>query len=625
MVEKQYGWNGQRLLIDLTRGKISCEKLDSALLSAYLGGRGLNVHALYHQSRYDIHPLDPMASLIFGTGPLTGTCVPCNGKGHNITAKSPLTGILGDSNVGGFWGAELKLAGYDQIIISGKANELQYIWIDNDHVDIKTASHLQGLTTWETDSTIKTELGDDSIQIASIGPAGEHLVKYASIMSNLTHAAGRTGLGAVMGSKNLKAIAIRGTKGLHVAHPTLLKELSSRLHETITNAPGYKSRSTYGTSMIFDLYNAMGVLPTRNDQTGVFDGAEKISCKILRENYVRKHRSCYACSIHCKLYYEVADGQYAHISGEGPEFETLCALGARCGNDDLESILYMNSLADQYGIDTISLGNTIAWAMECYERKLLTSREVDNLDLTWGNTDSMKTLIEKVTFRRGIGDLLAEGVRRAAETIGRGTEQYAFHVKGLEPPQQSIRGLKAWALGWAVSSRGADHLRAFPVAETTWTKQEANLAFGTEKAADRFAYAGKPEMVKWFEDVSAIIDSLMLCKFGYLSLRAFDAETIVQLIFAATGWHTNVNDLMIIGERIVNLERLYNLKVGMTPRDDTLPVRYLAEPLPSGPSKGEVVQLEPMLTAYYELREWDRELGRPTDEKLASLGLSSSS
>ncbi|UCH36950.1 MAG: aldehyde ferredoxin oxidoreductase, partial [Candidatus Bathyarchaeota archaeon] len=338
MVEMQYGWNGQRLLIDLSKGNISYEKLDTALLMAYLGGRGLNVHTLYHQSQYNLHPLDPKALLIFGTGPLTGTCVPCNGKGHNITAKSPLTGILGDSNVGGFWGAELKLAGYDQIVLSGKADELQYIWIDADHVEIKTATHLQGLTTRETDTTIKSELNDDSVQIACIGPAGENLVKYASIMSNLTHAAGRTGLGAVMGSKNLKAIAIRGSRGLHVAHPTLLTELSRQLLEKIANAPGYQSRSTYGTSMIIDLYNAMGVLPTRNDQTGVFDGAEKIGSEILRDNYVRKRRSCYACSVHCKLYYELDLGQQTHISGEGPEFETLCALGARCGNDDLESI-----------------------------------------------------------------------------------------------------------------------------------------------------------------------------------------------------------------------------------------------------------------------------------------------
>jgi aldehyde:ferredoxin oxidoreductase len=612
MVERKYGWTGKRLLVDLTRGVISYEKLDNAFLWTYLGGRGLNVHALYQLSPHDIHPLDPMAPLIFGTGPLTGTCVPCNGKGHNITAKSPLTGIIGDSN-----------AGDDQVIILGKANELKYIWIDDDHVEIKSASHLQGLTTWETDTAIKTELGDDSIQIACIGPAGENLVKYASIMNNLTHAAGRTGLGAVMGAKNLKAVVIRGTKGVHVAHPTLLQALSNNLLEEISTAAGYKSRSTYGTSMIIDLYNSMGVLPTRNDQTGVFEGVEKISSEILLNNYVIKHRSCYACPIHCKLYYKVIEGQYSGISGEGPEFETLCALGARCGNDDLESILYMNSLADQYGIDTISLGNTIAWVMECYERKLLASRDVDHLNLTWGNTDSMKALIEKVVFRQGIGDLLAEGVRKAAQKLGRGTEQYALHVKGLEPPQQSVRGLKAWALGWAVSSRGADHLRAFPVAETTWTKQEAKHFFGTEKAADRFAYEGKAEMVKWFEDVSAIIDSLMLCKFGYLSLRAFDVKTIIQVIFATTGWQTNANDLMNIGERIINLERLYNMKVGMTPKEDTLPTRYLTEPLPSGPSKGEVVELEPMLTKYYELRGWNKELGRPTDAKLTSLGLTS--
>lgn len=613
-----YGWMGRRVIIDLSREKPVKEHLKEDFLKSYLGGRGINVRTLYDMVGRNLDPLSPENPLIFGTGPVTGTLFPSNGR-HNVTSKSPLTGILGDSNSGGFWGPELKFAGYDQIVVMDRARKPVYIWIDDDEVQIRDASNLWGETTWETDRLIKEELGDEAIQIACIGQGGENLVRYAAIMNNLARAAGRTGMGAVMGSKNVKAIAVRGSRGVGIAHPELFEELCKDAFEKIYRAASYEPRSKYGTTMLISIYNTMGVLPTRNSQTGVFEGAEKISGEALLEKYVVKNKACFSCPIHCSRYFAMKN--FYETSGEGPEFETLCSLGARCGNSNLESILYANNLANQYGIDTISTGNVIAFAMECYEKGLITDSDTGGIEFTWGNHEVIVEAVKKIAFREGFGDILADGVKRASEKIGRGAERFALHVKGLEPPEQEVRGLKAWGLGWAVSSRGADHLRAFPLPETTWTPEEVKETFGTEKAADRFGYLGKADMVKHFEEICAIADSMEMCKITLIALKALKPEDAAKIIYAVTGWEIDDRELLRVGERIVNLERLFNLREGISRRDDTLPERYLKRPMPEGPSKGNVVELEPMLDRYYELRGWDMRTGIPKREKLEELDL----
>lgn len=613
-----YGWMGRRVIIDLSREKSVKEQLKEELLKSYLGGRGINVKVLHDLVSQNLDPLSPENPLIFGTGPVTGTLFPSNGR-HNVTSKSPLTGILGDSNSGGFWGPELKFAGYDQIVLVGRSRKPVYIWIDDDGVQIRDASNLWGETTWETDRLIKEELGDEAIQIACIGQGGENLVRYAAIMNNLARAAGRTGMGAVMGSKNVKAIVVRGSRGVGIAHPELFEELCKDAFEKIYRAASYESRSKYGTTMLISIYNTMGVLPTRNSQTGVFEGAEEISGEVLLEKYVVKNKACFSCPIHCSRYFSMKN--FYETSGEGPEFETLCSLGARCGNSNLESILYANNLANQYGIDTISTGNVIAFAMECYEKGLITDSDTGGIEFTWGNHEAIVEAVKKIAFREGFGDILADGVKRASEKIGRGAERFALHVKGLEPPEQDVRGLKAWGLGWAVSSRGADHLRAFPLPETTWTPEEVKETFGTEKAADRFAYLGKADMVKHFEEICAISDSMEMCKITLIALKALKPEDAAKIIYAVTGWEIDDRELLRVGERIVNLERLFNLREGISRRDDTLPERYLKRPMPEGPSKGNIVELEPMLDRYYELRGWNARTGIPERKKLEELNL----
>ncbi|NIM44592.1 MAG: aldehyde ferredoxin oxidoreductase [Nitrososphaeria archaeon] len=616
-----FGWKGTALEIDLSKGKFVKRELNSKILQQYMGGRGLNIKTLYDLTRPDVKPFDAENPLILGVGPITGTLVPGNGR-HNVTSKSPLTGILGDSNSGGFWGPELKFAGYDQLAVMGRSQRPVYIWIDDDEVEVKDASHIWGKTTHEADRIIKEEVGDESIQIAVIGQAGENLVKFAAVINNLARAAGRTGMGAVMGSKRLKAVVVRGSGDVPVAHSQLLREVYERVLEKIYDSPGYNSRSKYGTPGLIQVYNGMGILPTRNSQTGVFEKGGDISGEELFERYVRKNKSCFSCPVHCSRLFTLEDGPYAGTSGEGPEYETLCSLGSRCGNNDLESILYSDTLANQFGLDTISMGVVISFAMECYERGIITSEDADGLELEWGSHEAVIKLIEKIAHREGFGDTLAEGVKRAAEKIGRGAERYALHVKGLETPEQEVRGLKAMALGWAVASRGADHLRALPAAETLWTPREAKEMFGAEEAADRFAYKGKPEMVKWFEELCALADSLEICKFVIISIHPeLDLTDLAEIVYAVTDWKVKKEELLQIGERIVNVERLYNTREGLTRRDDRLPERYLREPLPEGPSKGQTVNLEPLLDRYYALRGWDLEKGRPSRGTLERLGI----
>lgn len=612
------GWTGKRAVIDLTRGVAKVEAITLEELKHFLGGRGLNAWMLYATVKAGVDPLGPENVLCFGTGPLTGTQIPSNGR-YNVSARSPATGIFGDANSGGFWGSELKYAGFDQIVITGQSPKPVYLLIHNGDVSIRDAGHLWGKSVWETEKILKAELEDEDIQIASIGQAGENQVRFAGVMNNLSRAAGRTGMGAVMGAKKLKAVVVRGTQGIQVADPVRLGQLSQELFARMQKANSWRLRSTYGTAMLVELYNSMGVLPTRNYQRGVYEKADEIDGHKLLNMYVVKPKACFACPVHCSHFYEIKEGEFAGLAGEGPEFETMCAFGSRCGNDNLASILVLNNLCNQYGLDTISAGAVLSFAMECYENGLITPRDTDGLELTWGNYKAMIELTHKIARREGFGKLLAQGVREASRAIP-GSERYALHIKGLETPEQEIRGLKSWGLGWAVSSRGADHCRSFPLAETTWSPEEAESVFGTKEAANRFAYNGKAEMVKYYEEISAVGDSLELCRIAQLGLN-MPMDLIAEAVTAATGWRVAVDDLMRIGERIVNIERLFNLRQGLTPADDCVPARYREEKLPDGPGAGQTFDLEPMLDRYYEIRGWDKTTGEPHPDTLKRLEL----
>ena len=629
-----YGWNKKVLKVNLTSGNISTEPISEEILKNYLGGRGINIKVLYDTTNKNTDPLGPDNPLIFGTGPLTGTIVPSSGR-HNITAKSPLTGILGDSNSGGFWGAELKQAGYDQIIITGKAERPVYLKIINEKVEICDAGHLWGKNVWETEKLIKENLADNEIQIASIGQAGENLVKISGIMNNLSRAAGRTGMGAVMGSKKLKAVAVRGSKGIKIYDIKGFSESVEEMLKNIYSSPYYEARSSFGTTMLLNLNNRLGNLPYRNSQGSYYPEAEKISGELLYKKHVTKLKACVSCPVHCSRYYKVKSGPFAGTEGEGPEYETLVSFGSGCDNSNLESILYINNLCNQYGLDTISTGAVISFAMECYEKGLIKKENASDLDLSWGNYQAIIELVEKITHKvplaeidkkemphkllENLGSLLAEGVKKASEYIPN-SGKYALEIKGLEVAAQGVRGIKAMGLGWATASRGADHLRAFPIAESQWSEKDAEEVFGTKEVANRFSYKGKAKLVKWSEEFSAITDCLEMCKIVAMPLKLSMAN-FAKITSALTGNKFNEQDLFTIGERIVNLERLYNLKMGLTYKEDRVPERFKLEPVPEGNSKGETLDVDKMLPEYYQLRGWN-EKGIPSQEKLDELGLS---
>ncbi|MFZ5943037.1 MAG: aldehyde ferredoxin oxidoreductase family protein [Bacillota bacterium] len=611
-----FGWTGKMAVIDLTWRTVKYEDIEENLLKNYLGGRGLNAKLLYDMTDAETDPLGPDNPLIFSTGPLTGSLIPTNGR-YTVTAKSPLTGIFGDGNSAGFWASELKYAGFDAVVITGNSETPVYIWINNGKAEIKDADHLWGKDVWETDVSLKETWGPN-IQAAAIGQAGENQVKYAAIINNGKRAVGRCGMGAVMGAKKLKAVAVRGTQPIKLAHPEEHLKVVDEMLGHIYGAPGYPVRSKLGTTVITDIYIRNGTMPINNAQAAYDERAKNLTSDKIAA-YTTGLKGCFACPIHCSRFTRYTEeGPYADAYSEGPEYETIVAVGPRCGNYSLPSILKMNQLLNQYGLDSISTGGVISFLMECSQRGLITKEQVDNLDLSWGNTETIMELVRKIALGEGCGKWLAQGVRKLSQDI-KGSEEFAIHVKGLEPAEQEPRGMKAWGLGWAVSNRGADHLRAFPLAETTWTKEDAKRAFGTEDVVNRFEYKGKEKLVKWSEEVSAFTDSLEMCKFAQMALT-IPLEMTAKAMWTVTGWEIDQHELLKIGERIVNLERMYNVRLGLGKKDDTLPKRY-EEPLKEGASQGQNFEINRLLDQYYAVRGWNVDTGHPTKEKLQELGL----
>jgi aldehyde:ferredoxin oxidoreductase len=589
-----YGWAGKILEVDLSNEKISESKLDEKLARDFIGGRGLGARILYNRVGPDIKPLDPENLLIFATGPLTGTLAPTSGR-HCIVTKSPLTGTILGASSGGFWGAELKFAGYDAIIVSGQAKKPIYLLVNDDKAELKGANALWGKGTHATTDAICKEVGDDKAKVACIGQAGEKLVRIAAIINDKYRAAGRGGVGAVMGSKRLKAVAVRGKGRPKIANEAdfnvHVRECQKLIKENPVTGTGLPA---YGTAVLVNIINEHGIYPTRNFQTGVFPTADKTSGETIAETILVRNKACFGCPIACSRITRVEGGVH-----EGPEYETIWAFGAQCGVDDLESIAKANLLCNDLGLDTISMGNTIGCAMELSERDKLKGPK-------FGDEKAVVELTQKTAMRDGLGEKLAEGSARLAKECG--MPELSMSVKGLEIPAYDPRGVQGQGLAYATSNRGGCHLKAYMIAPEV---------LGVPTLVERFSTSGKPETVIIFQDLVAAIDSLALCEF-----TSFALETVqyAKLLSSATGIEFTDEDMMTIGERIWNLERLYNLREGFSAEDDTLPKRLLEEPMPEGPSKGRVNMLSKMLPSYYSFRGWNSK-GEPTKEKLKELGL----
>ena len=604
-----FGYAGRILRVNLSTGKTSVEPLKEEMAKKYIGGIGLGIRLLIDNSKPGIDPFSPENPLILTTGPLSGTVAPTGGNGHAFVAKSPLTNAVGEAKSHGFFGAELKRAGYDAVIFQGKAEKPVYAWIDDDSIQLMDAKHLWGKSPQETEDIIREELGDYYIRVAAIGPAGEKLSRIACIINDKTRAAGRCGLGAVMGSKNLKAVAVRGTKDVNVAKPDEFLEFVRTLHKRMKGPATIKYR-TLGTPQNVLVHNSLGCLPTRNFTNAVFEGAEKVSGEYLNQHFVEKIIGCSSCAMPCEHIAVVSEGPYKGTMTR-VEYEPLWAFGPHCGIDRLDAVIKAIELCNYYGMDSISAGNIIGFAMDCYEHGILTKEDTGGLDLRFGNAEAMVTLVEMMGKRKGLGDILAEGVKRAAEKIGKGAENYANHIKGLEMTGYDIRSLKTAAVGYAVSFRGADHNR------------HGAYALDISGKTNRFKYEkGRAKLVIDIEDLYTIIDSLMVCKFSRGVYKGFDELAYYYTI--VTGIEMTGEELRRTGERINNLARLYNIREGFTRKDDHLPIKVMTTPVPDETvSKGCHItqeELDFMLDDYYENRGWTRD-GVPTLEKIKELGL----
>ncbi len=601
------GYNGKVLRVDLTAGKTSVEPLNEEWAEKFIGGKGLGARYLWKELKPGTDPLSPNNVLMMWTGPLCGTMVPLSGRFVVIT-KSPATGTFLDSYVGGHFPHELKWTGFDGVIINGKASKPVYLFIKDGKAEIKDASHLWGKTIGETQEAIKEELGDPMVRVASIGPGGENLSKIACIGSDLYRQAGRGGAGAVMGSKNLKAIVVRGTGGMKVENIENLVEICKKSYKEdgLENTEN-EWAITDGTPAIIDLSDEAGILPTRNFQSGMFEGKEGMNSEALKKNVLVRRKACLSCVLACGSFSKVRDGPFKGTSVEGPEYETLGVGGSNCGIDDIRAILKFNFDCDWLGIDTMSTGATIALAMELYEKGILTKEQTDGLDLKFGNVDAYVKMPEIIARRKGkLGELLGDGAAAAAKKIGEVADKMVTQVKGLEYPAYDPRGTISMALAYATSDRGACHQRAWPA---------ANEAYGD---VDPWTTEGKGEMVAEDQRDRALKYSLIFCDFF-----AIGVDVMTKHYNAVTGKNVDVEYLQQIGKRVWNLTRALNAREGFTVKDDTLPYRIANDPLPEGKTKGKVIPQEDfnkILSDYYKWWNWDDQ-GRPTKEALTAVQL----
>jgi aldehyde:ferredoxin oxidoreductase len=595
---------GKMLRVNLSTGKIATEDTPMDLAKLYLGGRGLGTRILINEIDPNIDALSPDNKLIFATGPLSNTNAPTGGR-YMVVTKSPLTGTVASSNSGGVFGAYLKKAGYDVVIFEGKSEKPVYLSISEDNVELKDASHVWGKRVEETTDLLTAESGQKRASVSCIGPAGENLVLFASIMNEKHRAAGRSGVGAVMGSKNLKALVTWGNKNSPIAAEDDFKKvnkvLRTKLKEGAITGQGLPS---LGTKVLDNIINQNGMYPTRNAQDVMFEGTEKMSGEALVEKgYLKRNSGCYMCPIQCARDVETPNGR----RGEGPEYETGWAFGPMMGIDDLNAICDANFTCNDLGMDTISAGVTLSCMMELWEKGHIPKEDLANgPEPNFGSTESLLYYLNRAAHRQGIGDKLALGSFRFAE--GYGHPEYSMTIKKQELAAYDPRGVQGHGLEYAVGNRGADHVRAYLISPEI---------LGAPEKIDPQETDGKAQWAIIFQNLTGVIDSAGLCLFTSFSLGA---EDYCNIINAATGFNYTVEEMMTIGDRIWNMERKFNQDAGIDPKEDTLPKRFFEEPAKEGPNKGTVHQLGKMLPEFYELRGWTKD-GRPTPEKLKELQL----
>ncbi|MEM3479254.1 MAG: aldehyde ferredoxin oxidoreductase family protein [Candidatus Bathyarchaeia archaeon] len=608
-----YGYMGKILRVDLSSNKVYEEEISEEIARKFIGGVGLAAKIIYDEVKPETPAYSPENKIVFMTGPLTGTLIPCTGR-YVVCSKSPLTDAWGEAHASGFWARELKRAGFDGIVVEGKSGRPVYLVIDDEDVRLEHAESIWGLGCLDTEEVLKKDLGGD-FRVACIGPAGERLVRFAAIISDEGRAAGRCGLGAVMGSKMLKAIAVRGSKEVPVKDPERIRSVLKRIYPQIMSSPVTQIYASYGTSGELLSFHEYGDVPIKNFALGDWEGIERISGEIYNKTMVKAKKACWNCPIACWRHVEVGEGPYAGLMlKRGPEYETLAAFGALLLNDRLDVIVKANLLCNQYGLDTISTGVCIAFAIECYERGIIDRHETGT-DLRWGDPETILALIEEIGERKGFGNLLAEGVKRASEKIGGGSERFAMHVKGLEMPMHDPRAFKGMGLQYAVSNRGACHLQGL-VLRIEQGERVTDLKI--YERLNRFETKGKGKVLAIIQNWHEVLESLIICKF--LGIAPGHIPGLYTLV---TSMPTSLESLLEAGERIYTLKRMFNVRCGVTRKDDTLPHRVMYEGLKEGGSLGNTISpddLKAMLDEYYAARGWD-ENGIPKNETLRKLGL----
>lgn len=594
------GYVGKILRVDLTKRSFKVEELNQAIAKKFIGGRGLGTWLMSTEVNPTVDALSPENKLMIVTGPLTGTPTPTGGR-YMVVTKSPLTGTIASSNSGGYWGPELKFAGWDLIILEGKADKPVYLMIEDDKVELRDAGHIWGKVVSETTAILEAETPAKS-RVMAIGPAGEKLSLIASVMNDKDRAAGRSGVGAVMGSKNLKAIVVKGSGKVGLADEEALKEIVKDCTKKIReNGVTGQGLPTYGTAVLVNIINENGVFPTDNFQTSQFANAEAISGETLSEKYLVKKDPCYRCPIACGRYCKADD-----IEGGGPEYETIWAFGGDCGVSDLGAIVKANHWCNEYGMDTISAGATIATAMELHQKGLIKDNELDGASLKWGDAAAVVEWTRRMGQGKGLGAKMAKGSYRLADSYGH--PELSMTVKKQELPAYDPRAIQGQGLQYATSNRGGCHVRGYMISPEI---------LGLPEKLDRFSLQGKAAWVKIFQDLTALIDSSGLCLFTSFAMGAPDYAAVLNAVLGTT-WTTQ--DILDAGERIYNIERQFNLRAGIEPSQDTLPKRLLQDAIKEGPSAGNVAQLSALLPEYYTLRGWAPQ-GIPSKERLSSLGL----
>jgi aldehyde:ferredoxin oxidoreductase len=618
--------------INLTTGKIESQVIPIEMRRKFIGGRGLDMYLLYNHTKAGIDPLGPDNVALISAGLLVGTLASASARTH-VGGKSPLTGFVGSANIGGFFAPEMRLAGFDHLVIKGKAEKPVYLWIHDGEIEIRDAGHLWGVDSRETQSLIREELGDDDIQSLCIGQAGENLVRFACIRTGVKNAAGRTGIGAIWGSKNLKAVAARGMMDIEIAHPMEALEYNKEVIDQVVSSKLAKTMQKLGTPFIWGVTNSTGLVRTRNFQANQLVNADDIEPESLEEDMVGT-AGCFGCQVHCRGKYFIKEGKYKGTYDEGPEYTSQGAFGGEVGCTSKNTVLVCNHLVNAYGMDTLETGSMIGWAMELYEKGILTQKDTGGLDLAWGNDEAVIELVQQIARREGLGDILADGPLGAAKRIGKDSAKYLVQVKGMSNLHSDERATPGLALNVAVASRGSDHLRGRPAIDLYHLPEKVlrgiygnPVPYDGPLTSDYRDYEGKPWQVMWQEHLYEAVDCLGICKYHTIflgpNMPAYDEWS--KLVYLNTGLEFTPEEIFRVGERGYNLERLFNLREGLTRDGDKLADRYHDEPTPLGLPvvRGRCIDRDKfkiMVDEYYQHHGWD-ENGVPTPEKLKALGL----